>query len=720
LDRGVDTTTGNEAEGVWKTYNDAVTEGTTLSTRWRIEVSMGGTSATGLVDGLLLGEACCMRDDAGAEPFGNEHGVFVGSAAAAAPGANCLQATLSSSPSVILEAEFFTASGDLTIGVNDQVTLALTLSGIPRVAPNCTIAGVASVPVAATRVSNDAGGTTDNTAANSTWHCTRSSLSEIDPDISYLIGLEQAPVDPNNQRAPADVNPCSVGVLTRWVVDFTDAAGYFVKGATSANFNVNQVCFDYDKPDVTLIVQGTTNNDPRFAKAGDKVTLTVFLDRPIDLPTRALLALADCTPTRAGSAGVAFTCPLDVLGTTPEGPVELLVEGMVATNGAKLPTVNFTYTNVWPLVLVDTTDPNLETPNVPVIVDVTPPEVDTLASHSETGPDEKQCSTCCKLVVDIKTNEAIQLPNVTVAGVLVTASDVVGGDEVWQATVELCDATIPAGPIGVCVDMLDLAGNSFSSCDPVGPDEGDDELVDRVYGDVVPLRACLMSNRAGFPGLGKAGDTLSLQLDTSGVVTISSVEIGPARYPADVTVAPYSGHVLDANGRAMRWQADTGVTAAWGDLDPVPWSISFVDPAGARTTLNNITGCFSGDPEKVVVDNTPPFPLLLNVTTDSPWDPVVSNPYEITLCVVASEPIKAPTTVLTGFGPFPDGAVVGGGDTWCMGPRVVLPGDSDFVDQNGCITFSVILTDLAGNAGVASRRWWARTGLLFARRPGLP
>ena len=327
LDRGVDTTTGNEAEGVWKTYNDAVTEGTTLSTRWRIEVSMGGTSATGLVDGLLLGEACCMRDDAGAEPFGNEHGVFVGSAAAAAPGANCLQATLSSSPSVILEAEFFTASGDLTIGVNDQVTLALTLSGIPRVAPNCTIAGVASVPVAATRVSNDAGGTTDNTAANSTWHCTRSSLSEIDPDISYLIGLEQAPVDPNNQRAPADVNPCSVGVLTRWVVDFTDAAGYFVKGATSANFNVNQVCFDYDKPDVTLIVQGTTNNDPRFAKAGDKVTLTVFLDRPIDLPTRALLALADCTPTRAGSAGVAFTCPLDVLGTTPEGPVELLVEG---------------------------------------------------------------------------------------------------------------------------------------------------------------------------------------------------------------------------------------------------------------------------------------------------------------------------------------------------------------------------------------------------------
>ena len=374
---------------------------------------------------------------------------------------------------------------------------------------------------------------------------------------------------------------------------------------------------------------------------------------------------------------------------------------MVATNGAKLPTVNFTYTNVWPLVLVDTTDPNLETPNVPVIVDVTPPEVDTLASHSETGPDEKQCSTCCKLVVDIKTNEAIQLPNVTVSGVLVTASDVVGGDEVWQATVELCDATIPAGPIGVCVDMLDLAGNSFSSCDPVGPDEGDDELVDRVYGDVVPLRACLMSNRAGFPGLGKAGDTLSLQLDTSGVVTISSVEIGPARYPADVTVAPYSGHVLDANGRAMRWQADTGVIAAWGDLDPVPWSISFVDPAGARTTLNNITGCFSGDPEKVVVDNTPPFPLLLNVTTDSPWDPVASNPYEITLCVVASEPIKAPTTVLTGFGPFPDGAVVGGGDTWCMGPRVVLPGDSDFVDQNGCITFSVILTDLAGNAGVA-------------------
>ena len=703
LDRGIDPVTGNDAEGVWKTYNDAVVEGTVLSTAWRVEVSLGSDTATGLQDGLLLGEVQGMRDDAGDDPFGNDFD-WVGSAAAG-EGANCLQATLSSEPSKILEAEFLTNSGDLLIGRNDEVKLALTISGVPRVGPNCTIAGVASNPVIATRVANDAGSATDASAANSTWHCMRASLFETDSDIEYLIGLEEAPIDPSNQRAPEDINDCTpvfgTGVETRWVVDFTDAAGFEVKGATSADFDVNQVCFDYDKPDVTRIWQDTTNDDPRFAKAGDTVFLTVYLDRPIDLPTRAVLALADCVPNRVGTN--AFECPHTVTAASPEGPVVLLVEGMVATDGAQLPTVNFTYTNVWPTVIVDQNDPTVYEPNVPVIIDVTPPTFEELSSVSETGPGDKQCSACCRLRVTIATDEPIQTPTVTVAGVVVAAVDVTGSDEVWTAVVELCDTTIPEGPISVCVAMEDLAGNPTTSCDLSGPDEGDDEPVDRVYG-TVPLRACLMSNRAGFPGLGKDGDVLSLQLDTSAVVSISAVTIGPnSDIPSKITVAPYSGHVVDANGRAMRWQADTMVTQIWGDMDPVLWSITYTDTAGASTTLNNITGCFVDDPEKVVIDAAPPTVISLNVTTTSPWDPTASKPYEITLCVVASEPVVAPmSTILTGFGPFPPAMVTGGGTEWCMGPRVVLPTDTDYVDANGCIKFSVTLTDLSGNVGVAN------------------
>ena len=56
----------------------------------------------------------------------------------------------------------------------------------------------------------------------------------------------------------------------------------------------------------------------------------------------------------------------------------LLVSGVVARDGAKLPTVNETYTNVWPSVIADPADPDdVGTPNVPVVVDVTPPVFET-------------------------------------------------------------------------------------------------------------------------------------------------------------------------------------------------------------------------------------------------------------------------------------------------------------------------------------------------------
>ena len=93
-------------------------------------------------------------------------------------------------------------------------------------------------------------------------------LTELDPDLAYLIALEEGEEDPDSPRAEEDVNPCAIGVPARWVADFTDAAGFRVTGATSADLDTNRVCFDYAKPDVVLARRPpptTTRGSPRLA-----------------------------------------------------------------------------------------------------------------------------------------------------------------------------------------------------------------------------------------------------------------------------------------------------------------------------------------------------------------------------------------------------------------------------------------------------------------------
>ena len=96
------------------------------------------------------------------------------------------------------------------------------------------------------------------------------------------------------------------------------------------------------------------------------------------------------------------------------------------------------------------------------------------------------------------------------------------------------------------------------------------------------------------------------------------------------------------------------------------------------------------------IPSPPPTITFLNVTSDSPKDPVASNPWTVSICFETSEPVQTPEVVLTGETLTP-AMLSGGGTRWCAGPRVVLPGDIAHTDENKCVTFAVTLTDLAGN-----------------------
>ena len=53
--------------------------------------------------------------------------------------------------------------------------------------------------------------------------------------------------------------------------------------------------------------------------------------------------------------------------------------------------------------------------------------------------------------------------------------------------------------------------------------------------------------------------------------------------------------------------------------------------------------------------------------------------------------------------------ISGGGDRWNAGARIVIADDMAFTDNNGCISFEIILTDLAGHvaAPVTAIVGWA-------------
>ena len=136
----------------------------------------------------------------------------------------------------------------------------------------------------------------------------------------------------------------------------------------------------------------------------------------------------------------------------------------------------------------------------------------------------------------------------------------------------------------------------------------------------------------------------------------------------------------------------------------MPWSVTYATAARDATTLDAVVGLLPADPEKVVVDVMPPTITWLEVTSSSPHDPVASNPYNLTVCFNASEAVRTPEVTILGGDALERSMLSGGGASWCAGPRVIVPEDGAETDKNGCVVFSVTLTDHAGNVGEAVTR----------------
>ena len=81
----------------------------------------------------------------------------------------------------------------------------------------------------------------------------------------------------------------AVCVVVRWNVRFERAAGSLIETDALQHPNANIVCFDYDKPDVTRIVQDTTGNGSSRSQVGAPGVAAGIMDRAIVLPTDSTL-----------------------------------------------------------------------------------------------------------------------------------------------------------------------------------------------------------------------------------------------------------------------------------------------------------------------------------------------------------------------------------------------------------------------------------------------
>ena len=84
--------------------------------------------------------------------------------------------------------------------------------------------------------------------------------------------------------------------------------------------------------------------------------------------------------------------------------------GVVARDGAKLPTVNETCETCGRSVIADPADPDDVDPQRARAGARHDPVFETLATRAVTGPDDKKCATCCRLRVSVKTNARAKGP----------------------------------------------------------------------------------------------------------------------------------------------------------------------------------------------------------------------------------------------------------------------------------------------------------------------
>ncbi len=274
----------------------------------------------------------------------------------------------------------------------------------------------------------------------------------------------------------------------------------------------SNISVDLTPPTVSNISLASTNSNPRFAKPGDKITLTFTASEPISIPA---VAIGGQAADVVNSSGNIWTATTTLTAAFPTGAAAFSISfGDVAGNAAPLATGQPTEGGV-------TLDP-------------APPEISPV--YMEASGSLHFAKVGDNITVYFTASHAIRTPTVSINGRTAAVSNPSGN--LWNAFVTVT-ADFEEGPATFSISATDLAGNVAPAVTTVN-----NGRPVTIYLTPAVLTSVTLVSSNPNPHYAKVGDTISLSFTASHPI-----------YKPTVIIA--NQVVLPSNPSGNIWQAST-------------------------------------------------------------------------------------------------------------------------------------------------------------------
>jgi hypothetical protein len=426
-------------------------------------------------------------------------------------------------------------------------------------------------------------------------------------------------------------------------ISFSDLAGN-AGTSVSASTNSSAVVYDKTNPSLTSVSIASNNSNTAYAKTGNVITVSFSSSESIRTPTVTILGN---TATVSNTSGNNWTAVYSTVSGDAAGNIPFSISFSDLTGNAGITVTTTTNSSN---VIFDKTAPLLTA-------------VVLVSDNSNTA----LAKTGNMVTVNFTSDETISIPAVTIAGHSITAVNTGGNN--WSAIYTMVSGDA-SGNVSFGISFSDLSGNAGTT---VSTTTNSSSVT---FDKTAPLlnTVSIVSDNANIT-LAKTGNTVTVNF-TSGetintpIVTIHGHTVAASNTGGNNWAASYTMVGSDASGN-------------------VSFSISFSDLSGnAGTTVSTTTNS-----SIVTFDKTAPLLTAVSIASDNVNPALARTANTITVSFTSNETVSTPTVAIAGHTATITNT---GGNNWKAVYTLVT------ADASGNIPFSILFSDLAGNAGTAA------------------
>jgi gliding motility-associated-like protein len=438
--------------------------------------------------------------------------------------------------------------------------------------------------------------------------------------------------------------------------DVTGNAGTTVSSTT----NSGNVIFDKTTPTLSTVTIVSDNTNTTRAKTGNVITLDFIADENIQAPS---VSIATQNVTAVNTGGNTWTATYTMTGAETEGIIPFSIAFSDVTGNAGTTVSSTTNSSN---VVFDKTNPTL----VSVVV---------VSNNSNTAwarPGDLAS-------VNFAADETILTPSITIATHTVTAVNTTGN--IWTAVYTMTAADAE-GVIPFAITFADISGNAGTTVSATT--NNSNVIFDKTVPALSPVVITSTNSNSAYA---RAGDVVTVNFTgtetlLTPVVNIAAHTITPVNTTGNVWTASYIMTGTDSEGN-------------------IPFSIAFTDRAG--NAGSPVTGTTNSS--KVVYDIAKPVLSVVSIGSNNTISSIAGPGNIITLSFVTNETILIPTITLAGQAISASNT---GPNTWTATYTMQL------TDTEGTIAYSIVFSDVAGNAGTMVTTSTNGSKVVFSIPPG--